>query len=382
LCIVAGNKTLWDELQSGLTDLPARVLIEQTSINEWTQFREKLDRLSVDAVLLDASSVSEPLDQVIGRIRSIAHPPHVIVLHPNQDAQAILTALRAGATEFLFPPFADQLKAALERIAAERHRDIEATKSGGRAIGFVSAKGGCGATTIAAYTATRLAVRWGQKSLIADLDSEAGMIGFLFKSASPYSSFDALRNVQRLDTNYWSALVSNGIPNLEVLAGPPPPAPSHSFTSEQIRYVLHFGRKQYGWVVADLGRGITEFSMRVFEELDDLFLVTTMEIPALHRSKQMAQRLLQGGLAESRLKLLLNRAPKRSDLTLDEIRSAIGIPVFATVPNDYGVIQDAYAERTMAPATTALGRGIDELVNKIGGFSKPDAVKKKFSLFG
>jgi Flp pilus assembly CpaE family ATPase len=135
-------------------------------------------------------------------------------------------------------------------------------------------------------------------------------------------------------------------------------------------------------VVADLGRGITEFSMRVFEELDDLFLVSTMEIPALHRAQQMAQRLLQGGLVESRLKLLLNRAPKRSDLTLDEIRSAIGIPVFATVPNDYGVIQDAYAERTMAPATTALGRGIDEFVTKIGGFSKPDVVKKKFSLFG
>jgi pilus assembly protein CpaE len=322
------------------------------------------------------------LDQVIGRIRSVANPPNVIVVHPKQDAQAILTALRAGASEFLCPPFADQLKAALGRIAAERHTAVGTAKSGGRAIGFVSAKGGCGATTIAAHTAVRLAARSGQKSLIADLDNEAGMIGFLFKSASPYTAFDALRNVQRLDTNYWSALVSNGIPNLEVLAGPPPPAPAHAFTSEQIRYVLRFGRGHYGWVVTDLGRGITEFSMRVFEELDELFLVTTMEIPALHRSKQMTQRLLQGGFAESRLKLVLNRAPKRSDLTLDEIRSTIGIPVFATVPNDYSSIQDAYVEKTMAPATTALGRGIDEFVTKIGGFKKPDAAKKKFSLFG
>ena len=56
--------------------------------------------------------------------------------------------------------------------------------------------------------------------LLADLDVSAGMVAFLMKSVSPYSVADALNNVDRLDSSYWKALVSNGIPGLEVISAP------------------------------------------------------------------------------------------------------------------------------------------------------------------
>ena len=56
--------------------------------------------------------------------------------------------------------------------------------------------------------------------LLADLDLDAGMVAFLLKTKSPYSILDAVNNIHRLDASYWKALVSNGIPNVEIIAAP------------------------------------------------------------------------------------------------------------------------------------------------------------------
>ena len=59
-----------------------------------------------------------------------------------------------------------------------------------------------------------------QKVLLADLDLDAGMVGFITKTKSVYSILDAVNNLHRLDIHYWKALVSNGIPGVEIVASP------------------------------------------------------------------------------------------------------------------------------------------------------------------
>jgi Flp pilus assembly CpaE family ATPase len=53
--------------------------------------------------------------------------------------------------------------------------------------------------------------RQGKHVLLADLDLEAGIVRFLMRTKSPYSVMDALNSLQRLDQNYWNALISNGM---------------------------------------------------------------------------------------------------------------------------------------------------------------------------
>ena len=59
-----------------------------------------------------------------------------------------------------------------------------------------------------------------QKVLLADLDLDAGMVGFITKTKSVYSILDAVNNLHRLDIHYWKALVSNGIPGVEIVSSP------------------------------------------------------------------------------------------------------------------------------------------------------------------
>lgn len=379
--LVIETKALWQDLQSSISEAPVRIVLEQPEVGEWAAFAEKIDRMRPDVLLIEVTNLQAPLDELIRRIKSTPVSPQVFAVHNAADPQLILQALRSGAAEYLFPPFGDQVREALSRVAAERSNKAHAARPGGRVLAFVSAKGGCGATTIACHTGLRLADRTGKKVLIADFDMDSGIVAFLLKAKSPYSTLDALRNVHRLDSNYWSALVSNGIPNVEVLTSPGPPATGEDITAAQIRYVLRFGRTQYDWVVVDLGRSLTHFSFRVMEETDETYVVTTLEVPALHKAKQIIQKMLDSGYASERVKVLLNRAPKRSEITLEELRTMLGVPVYATISDDYVALNDSYSEGRMMAAGTALGRQFEDLAVRIAGIDIAKQ-KKKFSLFG
>ncbi len=376
--IVIETKSMWDELQSCLQDLPVRIILEQSEIGDLDSLVGRVERIRPDVIFLDISALREPLDQVIRKIRSGASTCAVLALNTSAEPAAILDAMRSGAAEYLYPPMREQVQAALERIGTECKNANQSVRRGGRTIGFLSAKGGCGATTIACHAAVELPKFTQSHVLLADLDFDSGMVAFLMKTGSKYSIGDAVSNTQRLDKDYWKALVTNGIPGLEVIAAPVPSSRA-ALGPEQLRIVLSFIRTQYDWVVLDLGSGLSTSSMTALDEIDDLFIVTTLEVPALHQAKTMVRRLLESGVQPSRLHLVLNRAPKRYEITMEELAVMLGTPVFAVVPNDYLALHECYADGKLLPEGSALNRHFASFAMKVAGVEP--AKKKKFSLW-
>jgi len=377
--IVIRTKALWDELQVVLQGLPVRVLLDHSDIGDLTALREKIDRVRPEAMLVDISGLPEPFDVVIRGIRSTNASPAVIILNTSADAEVILRAVRAGAAEYLYPPFAEPLKAAFERVASERRNVAQTVRRDGRTIGFLSAKGGCGATTVACHTAVELPGLTKGKVLVADLDFEAGMIGFFLKSKSEYTISDAVRNTQRLDQSYWRALVSNGVYSGVEIITAPALSSRPILNPEQLRFVLSFVRTQYDWVVLDLGRSLNPLSIVAIDDIDDLFLVATLEIPALHQAKLIAQKLLDSGYQRDRLHLLLNRAPKRYDITVEELEKMLGVPVYMSLPSDYHSLNESYSDGKLVDHGSSLGKSFVRLARKIANVTE---TKKRFSIFG
>jgi pilus assembly protein CpaE len=244
----------------------------------------------------------------------------------------------------------------------------------------MSAKGGCGATTLITHVAAELG-RQNQKVLLADLDLDAGMVGFITKTKSVYSILDAVNNLHRLDISYWKALVSNGIPGVEIVASPLALASKQQPKDEQVRQVLAFARPHYDWTLVDLGRSLSRMAMAALEETDEACLVTTLEVPALHQSKQIIQTLMDSGFGKNRIRLVINRAPKRLDITTSELEKMLGVPIFAMIPNDYPELYETYAEGRMLNRNSDLGKSIAKLAMKLASFEEKDP-KKRFALFG
>jgi pilus assembly protein CpaE len=372
--IVIETKSMWEELHACLGDLPVRILMEQSEIGELGALVDRMERMRPDVIFLDISTLREPLEQVIRKIRSSASGSAVLVLNKTAEPAAILDAMRAGAAEYLYPPMREHVRTALERIGAERKGTHHSARRGGRTIGFLSAKGGCGATTIACHAAVELPKVTKSRVLLADLDLDSGMVAFLLKTGSKYSIADAVGNTQRLDENYWKALVTNGIPGLEIIAAVVP-ASRQPIKAEQLRFVLSFVRTQYDWVVLDLGSGLSTFSIGALEEIDDLFVIATLEVPALHQAKAIVQRLVESGYSPNRLHLVLNRAPKRYEITTQELEAMLGTPVYAVVPNDYASLNDCYSEGKLLPQGSQLNQHFISFAMKVAGV--PEPVKKK-----
>jgi pilus assembly protein CpaE len=344
---------------------------------DWNALLERISRSAPEILLLDLASVPSELNIAMRQLKFHAPRIRVVALNASADPQIILSAMRAGASEFLHIPLGDTLEPALQRMASTSETEL-APLTRGKMIGFLSAKGGCGATTIGCHVASELQNVTRKSVLLADLDLSSGMLGFLMKTPSSYSVLDAIKNLSRLDESLWKAFIVERRPGLCVM-----PAPA-SFTrwdypdEGQLRQVLQFMRTQHEWTILDLGRSLNSIAMSVLDEIDQLFLVSTLEVVALHGLKSIVHGLFDHG---EKLQLLLNRTPKMMDISVQELEKILGRSLYAALPNDYMGLYQSYSSGNLLDSGSRLAQHFTELASKIAGVP-PVKNKKKFALFG
>lgn len=381
------NAALWvasEELltpaRKALADLSVRVVFEQAALVNLQAALMRLGQARPDLVLVEIGELGDRMAEVFREIRALPASPALVAVHRSADPERILAAMRAGACEFVYPPLETNLRPAIERIAAELGRRRRQT-TGGKTLAFFSAKGGCGATTVACHVAVELQRQTPQRILLADLDLETGLIRFFMKTKTDYSVLDAAHNIDRLDEHFWRALISNGMPRLEVIAAPAVAASVEPPEEESFRRVIRFTRTLYDWVIVDLGRSLNPRTMNALEEIDEGFLVTTLEVPALYQAKQLITTLVSSGYGSDRLRVILNRTPKRPEVTLEEVQTMLGLPVYAALPNDYVTLNEAYTSGELLEPGSGLATAFARLAARIANLPEPRK-RMRFSLLG
>lgn len=353
--------------------------LEAQNPSDWRGLLNRVSQHRPEILVIQLSALGTDLSNSLRAIKKSAPQTKIVALHSSADPQTILTAMRAGANEFIHPPFEETFTTAIERLI-DSHTEEQRPERRGKVIGFLSAKGGCGATTLACHIAADLKHQTGQSVLLADLDLSSGMVGFLMKIASQYSVLDAVTNLVRLDESLWKALVAEWKPGLGVIPSPDGFTHESAPGRDDLRQVVRFMRTQHDWVVLDLGRSFNEVAAALYQELDELLLISVLEVTALHGLKAIAQKLRDRGEDLSKLQLVLNRTPKMMDITQEDLQKVLGRPLYAMLPNDYPSLYQAYSTGTLLPANNRLAQQFSVLTSKLAGI---EAVKRqrKFSLF-
>ncbi len=345
--------------------------------SDWTSLLERLVKVKPEALLLDVGSVPTDLAIAIRQVKLQAPRTKIVALHAVDDPKIILAAMRAGANEFLHPPFEESLTLALDRILNSTDVDV-VPASRGKIIGFLSAKGGCGSTTLACHIAWELQNQTRKNVLLADLDLTSGLVGFLMKTPSSYSILDAIKNLSRLDESMWKALIVEHRPSLSVIPAPATYTRWDHPDETQLKQVLQFMRTQHDWIILDLGRSMNSIAAAVLDEIDQLFLVSTLEVVALHGLKSIVHGLFDQG---EKLQLVLNRTPKMMDISTQELEKILGRSLYAALPNDYMGLYQSYSSGNLLNSNTRLAQHFGLLAAKIAGVP-PMKSKKKFAIFG
>jgi pilus assembly protein CpaE len=371
------SKVLEEELRAAAEGLPLHISVDRFDLNDSNGAAESRARTPVEILFLETTKVPD-LEGLLRELRAAPNPPAVFAVSHEANSTAILEALRAGVSEFLVPPFRAPLIQALDRISTNRPAIRPPKRTGGKILGFLSSKGGCGATTLVSHVARDLPQQTSSKALLVDFDFDAGLLSFLFKTKSSYSLLDAAENLHRLDSSYWKAVVSNGIPGLEII-GSTLNANHDVLTPEVIKEMFRFFRTEYDWILVDLGRGLNPFRLSVLEQCDEACVVTTAEIVALHHCQKIVTRILENGFTMSNLRVILNRPPKDFDITVQELEKMLGAKIYGPITNDYDTLNESYAAGSLAPSNSLFGKAVSELARRIAGLQSEKS-KKWFSL--
>lgn len=380
--LVISTASLWDAVQAELRGLPVRVVMETPGVEDIVTLIEKVSRSKPDVILLDPSTAESHLGELIGQLKSTIAKPYVVVIRETASPELILSAIRAGASEYLYPPLTSSLREMLERVSAERRqKNGTADSQTGKVVGFLSVKGGCGATTIACHSALEVAELTDKPTLLADMDFAAGLVGVLMKTQSRYSIFDAMSNVQRLDPSYWRGLVSNGFKGLEIISATQSELPRRAATPHEVKHVLRFMRGNYGWVLLDLGHGLEAPTLSAVEDVDILMLISTLEIPALQQAKHILHQLQSAGIPREKVRLVLNRIPRKAELGPEDVEGALATPIYATIPNDYGSLERAYSEGKLLDEGNQVRQAIRRLSGRFAEV-QTEAKRRKLGFLG
>jgi pilus assembly protein CpaE len=344
-----------------------QISAEWTSCPPVAKLMAQLRQTRPDVLLIDVASHLAQGSALIEAACGSSTPVPVIALHRSNDAQALLDCLRAGAAEFLYAPFSPEMqRQAVARIASLLPGEEAGETRRGRLVAFTSAKPGSGASTLAAHTAFALHEVTGQRILLVDFAPWSGTMRLLFKLPEAPSVAEALRAVEteRLDATpeTWAPLVQRK-GGVDVLPSPGALAIGNPDPSK-LRKILECARPVYEWVIVDLPTVFERLSLLMLPESEHGFLVTTPELPSLHLTRKAVSQLAQIGLSLDNFHVIVNRAGRADEVTLEAMAKIFKAPVYATFPNDYLSLHKALsAGQPIGPC--ALERALWEFARAI-----------------
>src|SRR5579864_842541 len=374
--LVIKRGELLSEVEPCCQELGSHILIEKSDCGNWSAFLEWLEQTQPQVLLIDVEHFQNIVEERVRQIKSVAPESMIIALHDAADSQMIIAGMRAGIDEYLYPPLTKNLRDVLERKIDQHTRNQFLTNSDRKTIAFLSAKGGCGGTTVACHVAAELGKRMSQTGtyhvLLADLDVTGGNVRFLMRSKTPYSVLDAM-NLSGLDVGHWNKLISNGNPGLEVISAPDASRLNQLPEQREIERVLNFARSRYQWTVLDLGCSLTPYTLGMLESINELYLVASPDVLSLYQVKQILQELQHIDYSHDRLRLILNRSAEYDDhIVTQEAEKMLGVTTFFSLPNDYSGLSEAYASGSLLSARSPLGRQISLMASKISGIEDRD----------
>jgi pilus assembly protein CpaE len=111
-------------------------------------------------------------------------------------------------------------------------------------------------------------------------------------------------------------------------------------------------------------------------------LVTTNELPALQAAQRALSYMDANRVGRWKIRLLVNRYQREIGLSREVIGTALHTEVFEAIPGDYDAVQKALMEGKPVPANTAFGKGLTQVVERLGVRGAGDIEKKSGSLSG
>ncbi len=312
---------------------------------EWKQIEpafEALQRTKPDVLILEIPEKYEDALRWIERIRLDLPEIAIFVSSRVKTPELIISAMRAGAQEFLSRPVQlDELKPAIKKVLITKEQVRAQTTERGRIMSVFSKKGGLGVTTLAVNLAVALSQTAKGKAALIDLDLQLGDVTSFLNLSADYNILDACNEDGGVDPVKLQSCMTHHESGVFVLSEPKNPAEAENVSSSQLNQILRHLRSMFSYVILDTPHTFDSKTLETFELSDNIIVVVVPDISSLRAAKKTLGVFRDLGYVRDKVRVIVNRASKRDRIKANEIEQTLRYPVSWVIPNNYPVAIDA-----------------------------------------
>jgi pilus assembly protein CpaE len=271
--------------------------------------------------------------------------PPLVAIAEAGDAQAMRMAMQAGARDFLIKPLDRQeLNAALERIVAEaRSEPRQARRQDSKVLALMNAKGGAGASLLAANLACRMATESGEEVGLIDLDLQFGSLSTYLDVAPERGLQEALEISSTLDEVAVGGFMARHETGVCLMAPTEGQTVLHRApVGRETEHLLATLARRFRRVVADIPRWLDDASAAALTRADRVGIVAQQSVSHVRDATRLHRILTEElMLPAERLVLIVNRHDKNAAVTARDVEKALGMDDSVLIPNDFKTVNES-----------------------------------------
>ena len=355
LVAIANSKEVRLQLEAQLQSLD---FVESNQVvMELAEAHSLVSQAPPDVILVDLTNRELDGGLFIQAMSMDEDQPYVLfALHEKLNHQIILESVRQGAKEFIhYPQDQTALNEALKRMhsfisrvsgpqsatnqviaeAVQRTKDSSQCKI----ITVFGCKGGVGASTIAVNLAHELKALTKEPVLLFDMDQVFNNTAVMLNLKPNHSLGDLTRSaISDIEDSILKKIMVQHESGLDLLVASKSVLDDNDMISpDLLDRTLDFIKSNYTYAVVDIPTHVLDAYHQFFvEKSEEVFLVSSLDIPGLYRSRQYLDLATQF-LDESKLKLILNRWNLKAavGMTNKSLEEEFRYPVFMRLMNDW-----------------------------------------------
>lgn len=311
------------------------------SFDDATAFLEQPDAKALEFVAIAVNSSDENnLDGISEVIKACkASGIKVILIADQVSPIALHQLLRLGADDFVpYPLPENALHEAIEKlrkpapvpmlaIAASTDLPLEAEshhpgfKAKGDRDGVVlpvhGLSGGVGASTFATNLAWELATitKEAPRVCLLDLDFQFGSAATYLDLPRKEAVMDLLTDMGNSDSDSMLQSMLTFNDKLHVLTAPADMLPLDIISADDIGRLIDMARANFDFVVIDMPRTVVAWTEAVLNRAHVYFAMMELDLRSAQNVLRLVRALKAEGLPHEKLRYVLNRAPRFTDLS-------------------------------------------------------------------
>ena len=252
----------------------------------------------------------------------------IILIADEVSPIALHQLLRLGADDFVPYPLPDgALHDAIERIRKPATVQVvdesgkpalAAGSRNGTILPVHGLAGGTGASTFAVNLAWELATvvkKDPPRVCLLDLDVQFGTVSTYLDLPRRDAVFEVLSDVQSIDVDAFMQTLLSFNEKLSVFTAPTDIIPLDFVSPDDIKRLIEIAQSQFDYVVIDMPSSLVQWTETVLAEAHIYFATMEMDMRSAQNTLRMTRALKGEDLPFEKLRYVLNRAPKFTDLS-------------------------------------------------------------------